>query len=62
MIEKYVDVTDEFFIRLLRHRAHLASARENPHVSKEAVILNNCADDLERLHAPTKSEFDRLMK
>ncbi|MGN8022242.1 hypothetical protein ACTJJ7_16185 [Phyllobacterium sp. 22229] len=62
MTEKSVDLEGEFFIRLLRRRAHLASARENPHVSKEAVILNNCADDLERLHAPTKSEFDQLMK
>lgn len=62
MIDKYVDATDEFFIRLLRCRAHLANVREAPQTSKEAVLLNNCADELEKLTKPPQSEFDKLMR
>lgn len=61
---------DAFFLRLLRHRAHEANARDNPQTSQEAMILNKCADDLEKLYSPPMSDskpaytspFDRLMK
>ena len=56
------DSQNAFLIRLLRARAHIASARENPRVSKEAVILNDCAERLEALYASPLSEFDKLMK
>lgn len=53
---------DSFFLRLLRHRAHMANARDNPQTSKEAQILNKCADDLEELYSPPLPEFDKLMR
>ena len=56
------DSQNTFLIRLLRARAHMASAREAPRVSKEAVALNDCADALENIYASPLSEFDKLMK
>lgn len=57
-----VDVSGELLIHRLRDRAYLCASSEAPRVSKEAVILNDCANALERLYAGPLSEYDRLMK
>lgn len=59
-----MDSQTVFLIRLLRARAHMASAREAPRVSLEAVALNDCADRLEALSDSKPaytSPFDRMM-
>lgn len=56
------DHTVQEIIREMRRRAHLLNVWMAPRVSKEAVILNAAADELEALNKPPLSEFDKLMK
>lgn len=62
MTNPVMDYNTSRIIREMREQAHMCSAWLNPRPSKEAAILNKCADDLEALAGPPLSEFDRLMK
>lgn len=55
-----LDSTKQFLIRLLRKQAHDYSVAAAPRVSREAVSLKKCADELEGIDR--SSQFDRLMR